>query len=1237
MTTQKTRWIVQTEIELKTPLHVGTGSDKRETIDGEESWVAELALDHAERPYIPGASLKGALKSLAERKGTLTALKKLFGTMENGKTQAGQAEFHCAWQSHKPVAEEEKQARIAIDRAMGTVFDKKLFHTRVVPAKTRFALRIVVQDADEEEIAHLVSLLAAAAADPRFTLGAHGNLGLGQIGIFGRIETRRFGKEEAAVWLAALQRGDEKQRWQDYAVAADITPIAAGAANATIELPLKLEFHTPFLVKQAGDKEEGQADAIPRQRDGKVLLPASSLRGSLRSQAERILRTLGKDTLQGHEAPPYRKGSAHEDLATLLFGSAGWRGIVATADCLGSDNKTVRQELLAIDRFTGGGKDSAKFNIDYAECPTLSGQIALDLDRLRKAQLKGAKDAVWPALGLVTLLLRDLAEGDIAFGHGINKGYGQCRENQVLAAWQALLRAQFPEHGDPAGHAIAALRDWLGRPTADPIALKLDAPAKASDFKPTRSSGKGFHNPYHFIPLVKPDTSQWPSLDKVRTEHGHDRYQGLSGRIVCKLTPKTPLFIGSERGKAATPDSPIPVSGFQLQNELAIPATSLRGMLSSLFESISGSNFRVLEAEKYSMRKSFHGSLSAIGRIVMHEGKPKLFPLTLPTIDLDEDYNYTIPQKWSKMFEWDPVALRVYFDPFGGRTYSCAEPYYMRFEEIDYDAERQNQVAQHNHLRFPKGGRDKRYLIGQDNAGEQPISQAEFDKLSEKERAGLTRGWVRTLRAKGRDLPGTVRHHLFVPDITEGEIAASALITIDDSVVEKFNDLADLALANKHFKDDDRIEEIELLPYTPVGRRSRPDGSRLTRLQEGDLVFFDIDKQGNITEIAFSSMWRQGIEKQDKQLATTADLVANFDANLLPYGMAGRSEALSPAELLFGLVEDRLKDSKEEQAVAYAGKVRVGYGTIGAGKKVETLPEITLKELSTPKPPSPALYFRKLDRDGYVSKTDLAKNVNLYTLRGRKTYLHAWREGNEVVKLGDKGLRDEQRGRFPWASKHHGKADNGNNRRVQVKPIKAGQDFYFEIDFHKLSEKELQQLCATLQPDPSFEHRLGMGKPIGLGSVKLEPQGIFLVNRKQRYATDTLDAARYHAGQREQNAADWPARLKTELEARLPEASPSVSELARKGMESVAEDVRRALQLLGTPEAIGVPVHYPQVQGGEMEKEQFAWFMANDKTDRNAPADNQQSLTRITAASVRLEPLLRIDTKSKGNGNNHRR
>ncbi|MFA6203145.1 MAG: RAMP superfamily CRISPR-associated protein [Gallionella sp.] len=946
--TQNTRWIIEAVLKLATAMHAGTGMD----VEVDEVWQTGLALDHKEKPYIPGASLKGALKALARRRGLDEACRNLFGDT----TYAGQAEFLCASCCDESVKFAE-QSRVAIDRVTGTAQDKKLFTTRLVPSGTQFKLRIVVQSASKEEIGYLLALLKAMATDVDFALGAHGNQGMGRVAIQAGISAKSFGRAEAKKWFDEIKAGN-LARWEAYALPVVVETQQADVLTSMM-LDLSLKFHTPFLVKQAGKSEENEADAVPRMNaDGKVLLPASSLRGRLRSQAERILRTMGHDVPQGHAAPAW--GGVHNDLSVLLFGTAGWRGIVRTNDCVSPQKvKPVRQEMVAIDRFTGGGKDGAKFNVDYVECPTLKGAISFDIARLKNARLKGALgeiDAFEPALGLITLLLRDLAEGDVSFGYGINKGYGQCREMQVLASWHVQLKKLLPDLMDPADHVLKSLRTCLGDPKAEPMSLGVTNVKSAEPFK-LQPAKEGFYNPYHFIPLVRPDVSTWAALDDMAGKHGHHRYHGFSGRIACRLTTKTPMFIGAKRTKSL----PAEVLPYEFKERCAIPGTSLRGLISSVHEALSNSPLRVLEDDSY----------------------------------------------------------RVYAEP---------------------------------------------------------------------------------------------------------------------------------------------------------------------------RVKIDVPR-------------------------STADFIAAVSENLLPLGFAKKQKrkCIAPAELLFGVVEQASgKGTALTDAFAYAGNVCIGIGE--SRDKPEMLRPVRLKELSAPKPPSPSLYFYR-QQEGKVtacSKRDLARRSDSCMINGRKVYLHA---GNNPPL---------------WASKS---SPRGDERRVCITPIAKGQTFFFSVDFHNLTREGLASLCAAIYPSQEFNHKLGMGKPLGLGSVKIDPVGLFLVDRSARYLSDSSDSVRYHQAWISDDSnpkEQWADCL--EMERQTP-ACEGVSplDLAAEAMSKVDETVRRALLVLGNPESVTLPVHYPMVIGGQEEEKLYQWFVNNDKLAQ----ERRQYLQPLTKDDVAIQPLNKNGVPNSGGANLH--
>jgi len=270
--------------------------------------------------------------------------------------------------------------------------------------------------------------------------------------------------------------------------------------------------------------------------------------------------------------------------------------------------------------------------------------------------------------------------------------------------------------------------------------------------------------------------------------------------------------------------------------------------------------------------------------------------------------------------------------------------------------------------------------------------------------------------------------------------------------------------------------------------------------------------------------------------------------------------------------------------------VRISFGHLheGPADPYEYGMEITLKILDTPKPPSPALYFKRHDGRGeYIAKRRL--DPKDHAPQGRKFYLHK-----------QSGSRE------PWRTADP--QDRGDRQKSIIRPLKAGLCFYFHIDFDNLSKQELGLLCYAVRPAEAFRHKLGMGKPIGLGQVRIDPLGLFYVDRLARYReTNLSQAKRYHgaAVSGGEDPARWPDMYKDEKETMAQNAGlggetrSSFSDLrdAFAGSGALQPNIRRALELLGDPEKVTQKVITPQVHGttgAATEKESYRWFVAND-------------------------------------------
>lgn len=262
---------------------------------------------------------------------------------------------------------------------------------------------------------------------------------------------------------------------------------------------------------------------------------------------------------------------------------------------------------------------------------------------------------------------------------------------------------------------------------------------------------------------------------------------------------------------------------------------------------------------------------------------------------------------------------------------------------------------------------------------------------------------------------------------------------------------------------------------------------------------------------------------------------------------------------------------------------------------------MTLKILSSPKPPSPSFYLQP--RKGPVratSKAELAQAPDQYQWRGRKAYLHALRDAAQRVRPLNSLGRPDPNGLPPWKSHPTDAATAAQTvkQKVRVTPLAAGNRFEFTVRFANLSLAELESLCAALRPDEHFQHKIGMGKPIGLGSAKVDLTQLRICDRSARYRQFEFSSP-----------------------AAVSEADPVI--LAQRHMARSDPAVRRALQLIGNPDQVKYPVHYPQVQGKNIEGENFTWFVTNDAITQKLPKETRQPLEALHASSTALNGLHR--------------
>lgn len=224
----KQRLIIEGYIEALTPLHVGAGGPE---LTGEPIPVIKGV---GGRPYIPGSSIKGKVRSEVERLARSLGLKvcsppdvkrmcgsnvnreddlcvacRIFGTAGGKLSMASKVKFRDAF----PEGDVRPQERpgVAIDRDRGAVEPRRLYTLEVVPEGTRFRLEVVCENIEDHELKMLMSAMVRGLSDTG--LGGHVSRGLGKVrAVIERVRVREpkyyLGMEDEKVI-----EGAELQEW----------------------------------------------------------------------------------------------------------------------------------------------------------------------------------------------------------------------------------------------------------------------------------------------------------------------------------------------------------------------------------------------------------------------------------------------------------------------------------------------------------------------------------------------------------------------------------------------------------------------------------------------------------------------------------------------------------------------------------------------------------------------------------------------------------------------------------------------------------------------------------------------------------------------------------------------------------------------------------------------------------------------------------------------------------------
>ena len=538
-----------------------------------------------------------------------------------------------------------------------------------------------------------------------------------------------------------------------------------------------------------------------------------------------------------------------------------------------------------------------------------------------------------------------------------------------------------------------------------------------------------FYYPYSFIRtpdraaiLDKPFAGDRdPSLSESQEDHSRYWPERYTGEIPVRLRTETPLFLTdpkSERKVEGANDH------FSYDCLSEIPATALKGMLSSAYETITNSRYRVFSEKQHGKRLGYRSLARAnlVPGRVLEEGGKWYVTLFKGTSEIGED---GAAEDGVLYAAWLPA----YSDKMSAR------------EDAGCGKLRHGEWYENVTLALCDHGRFKFWSV-------EEIGGVQLHKITDRAsycgREMTVSGYV---VKTGRIFQNKHDERFFFNTCKPGK---ETRLELTDDIREAYEDL---------IADYIRVHEGGANPpnnarKSVLGEHTR-ENSRLAKLRDGHFVYVKLNRSGDVVK----GLYPVQISRELNGLAPWDCL----DESLRP---AESMNQLSPADRLFGWVSQGGRG-------AWKGKVRISAGRYaGEGSPVEHFggeDGRPLAILGGPKPAQARFYLGgatgRPQKDGQSKEEAGYAKGKVKRLRGRKVYLHHKNFSETAVFPPDMARGSQNRSIRGW--------------------IPAGKEFGFTLRFENLTGLELGALFLLLSnlKTPSYRFRLGYAKPLGLGSI----------------------------------------------------------------------------------------------------------------------------------------------------------
>jgi CRISPR-associated protein (TIGR03986 family) len=679
-----------------------------------------------------------------------------------------------------------------------------------------------------------------------------------------------------------------------------------------------------------------------------------------------------------------------------------------------------------------------------------------------------------------------------------------------------------------------------------------------------------FHHPYAFIPAI-PGRPAAEDLAEPAAELGdrppmdHDRYHvgKWTGSLRVRMVVETPLLLPDAAAAYGAGHRTQPVR-LRPDGSPLVASTAVKGMLRSAYEAVTNSRMGVFSG--HDRRLAFRQDAREakdMWPVIVRAGQVRFVEAARLRRYVKKEVT---PKTWRRDRAEEPGIMLVYNDP------PRREPQHGDDAWASLDTRARSvpavvEIAWHRQALTQRGRTQVHgwVWVSNDNIERKQYERFFFDlDQPDAVRARLSNHLVRRW--------GTIRS---LPPQAVPEQAGKDWYEL----LKDYADSANPGIADQR----PRKQPLDDCVETPDGRRENAF-SRHVLAPPGDLdgpepvlAFARLDAARRITGLFPVHISRELHPESPRRL---------LDESLRP---AVDRAHLSPADRVFGWVGAR---------EAHRGQFRVGPvrwrppsgGDPPAGgpsRPVRSLvPPLPLAVLSGPKPQQARFYLGQLADGSVIAQAPGAdrraagyRDPEHRHLRGRKVYPHQvgqpdeyWLDPRAAVARGQRPEYLREAGGTGTPVEDH------QNQSVEGW-IEPGAEFEFELHVVNLSDVELGALLWLLQLPAGSCLRLGAGKPLGFGSVRVELLSQHLETGddvRARYASLATQPTPQRA-----DGAEAAFRQAVEDAYRCPfEQTPFIAAF------------RRAV--------VGIrgPIHYPRlprrIDVGQAP-EGYEWFVANEQ------------------------------------------